>query len=383
MGKRTNTAQWIESQNRWRINVQKDGERKSFYSSKPGRTGQREANAKADAWLDDGVVGNKRVTELWDMYLESAKASSGTSNYLKIESIGRNYILPEIGHLKIDVITEGHLQRIIDKAYKNGTLLKDKPKNYKPMKEGDTLSRKTLNNILSTIRAFIKYCRVMLKVTALNPEAVSIPSGARYKGKDVLQPNALNTLFESTKSTKYRKDIFDNFIYAYRFIVSSGLRPGEAVALTYGSIKGDEVRVTGSINVLGENTSGKNENAIRGFFLQPLAKQAYFDQVALLKQQGIKLNINTPLFQIDTERQLYNAWQRYCRANDIPPISLYEMRHTFVSISKQLSEGKVRALVGHSRNMDTFGIYGHQLNGEAEQIAAEIGALFDQLLDNK
>ncbi len=383
MGKRTNTAVWIEKQNRWRINVQKDGERKSFYSSKPGRTGLREANAKADAWLDDGVVGNKRVSDLWVMYLESVKASSGTPNYLKIDSLGRNYILPEIGHLKIDVVSEGHLQRIIDKAYKNGILVKDKPKNYKPLKDGETLSRKTLNNILSTIRAFIKYCRVMLKVTALNPEAISIPAGARYKGKDVLHPDSLNVLFSKTTSVFYRKTIFDPFVYAYRFIVSSGLRPGEAVALTFGNIKGNEVRITGSINTLGEKTSGKNENAIRGFILNPTAKKAYLDQLKLLKQQNIPLNINTPLFQVETERQLYSAWKRYCKANNIPPISLYEMRHTFVSISKQLPEGKVKTLVGHSRNMDTFGVYGHQLNGEAEQTAAEVGFLFDKILANK
>ena len=51
--KRTNTAKWVESAQRWQINVQKDGKRKTFTSTKPGRTGQREANAKADAWLDD------------------------------------------------------------------------------------------------------------------------------------------------------------------------------------------------------------------------------------------------------------------------------------------------------------------------------------------
>ena len=55
MGKRTNTAAWSEKHKRWQINVQRDGKRRSFYSSTPGRTGQREANAKADAWLDDGI----------------------------------------------------------------------------------------------------------------------------------------------------------------------------------------------------------------------------------------------------------------------------------------------------------------------------------------
>lgn len=55
MGRRTNTAQWLPNQNRWQIKVQKDGVRKTFTSAKPGRTGQREANAKADAWLDEGI----------------------------------------------------------------------------------------------------------------------------------------------------------------------------------------------------------------------------------------------------------------------------------------------------------------------------------------
>lgn len=53
MGRRTNTAVWLPNQNRWQIKVQKDGVRKTFTSAKPGRTGQREANRKADLWLDE------------------------------------------------------------------------------------------------------------------------------------------------------------------------------------------------------------------------------------------------------------------------------------------------------------------------------------------
>ena len=56
MGKRVGTAKWYENQKRWQIKVQKDGERRTFTSSTPGRTGQREANAKADEWLDEDVV---------------------------------------------------------------------------------------------------------------------------------------------------------------------------------------------------------------------------------------------------------------------------------------------------------------------------------------
>ena len=69
MGKRVNTAVWIEKYQRWQIKVQKDGARKTFYSSAPGRKGQREANEKADRWLDDGIVESSvRVSVLLDQW---------------------------------------------------------------------------------------------------------------------------------------------------------------------------------------------------------------------------------------------------------------------------------------------------------------------------
>ena len=66
MKKRVNTAFWVEKEKRWCIAVQKNGTRKRFYSSTPGRTGQREANAKADAWLDDSIRdGRKKVASTY------------------------------------------------------------------------------------------------------------------------------------------------------------------------------------------------------------------------------------------------------------------------------------------------------------------------------
>ena len=49
MTTRTNTAKWTGT--RWRIDVQKDGTRKSFYSSTPGRTGQRVLHYQRTALL--------------------------------------------------------------------------------------------------------------------------------------------------------------------------------------------------------------------------------------------------------------------------------------------------------------------------------------------
>ena len=93
MTKRTSSAKWIKARGFWRIDVQKDGIRKSFYSNQPGRAGQREANAKADAWLEFGTQGRSiRCTQAVEAFLELKQASVGRSQYEQLESLSRLYI---------------------------------------------------------------------------------------------------------------------------------------------------------------------------------------------------------------------------------------------------------------------------------------------------
>ena len=123
MGKRTNTATWLPNQQRWQIKVQKDGVRKTFTSAKPGRTGQREANAKADAWLDDGIVSTtKRCSEVWAEFMISVRATAGSSYIDQVEKFGRNYILPVIGPRKIGDLNTGMLQDVLNRAYREGSM---------------------------------------------------------------------------------------------------------------------------------------------------------------------------------------------------------------------------------------------------------------------
>lgn len=367
MGKRTGTAIWQEKQHRWKIDVQKDGERRSFYSSRPGRTGQREANAKADAWLDEGIANTStKVSKLYAVWLEDLSTTAGTSYLTECTKYGEYYILPVCGALKISDLTEGQLQTVLNKAYKQGCLKKDRQR--KP--SGQPLSKKTLQGIRSVERAFLKWCRLH-KYTNLFPENLTIPKGARLCGKKILQPEALRVLFTADTRSWHKKIIFDDFIYAYRFVVATGIRPGELLGLWYGDIKGNTVNLRRSINIHGETTLGKNENAIRSFDMNADACAAYQAQVQLLQECGIELNYNTPLFPVGSERGLYRRWQRYQAANGISPaISLYELRHTFVSINAAaMNDGQLKLLVGHSRNMDTQGVYGHEVEGQREQLA--------------
>ena len=377
MGKRVNTAVWMEARGRWQINVQKDGVRKTFTSSKPGRNGQREANAKADEWLDDDVDHTTlRVSSLWEKYLEREKSISD-ENYKQASYVGESYILPLCGTLKIGKLTEAHLQTILDKAYNHGSFKLD-AKQRKPASL--PLSRKTLSNILSQEKKFIKYCR-LYKATTLFPESLHVPEASRLKDKNILQPESLSVLFTIDTTLWRGKRIFDEYIYAYRFQVACGLRPGELLGLCYGDISKDgTVKIRRSINTDSKETQGKNQNAVRSFVMCRLAKEAYDAQVNLLHNSGIPLNFNTPLFQITCQHSYYGRWTAYLKSNNQPHISPYELRHTFVSIAKFLPAGQIKPIVGHSKSMDTFGVYGHIITGESKQTSNDITNLFEKVL---
>lgn len=376
--KRTNEAKWSEKEKRWRIAVQKDGVRKVFTSSTPGRAGKRETHAKADAWLDEDISGSVTVERAWNEYMEHLSLTNKKSALLRLDCDGSNYIVPLIGHKKVDKITEEKLQDILDRAYQHGSFNPDKKQRRPPSLP---LSRKTLMNLRGTIISFFKYLR-RCKYTTLLPESLTIPKGARYKGKKVLQPQALVTLFSEDTTISHGKRIFDKYIYAYRYQVACGLRPGELKGIQVGDInpKNNRVSLQRSINILGEETTGKNKNSIRAFVMPVLAKEAYECQLELLRSMGVKINLTTPLFNIPSQSSYYKAWSRYLESNNIPHISPYELRHTFVSIAKSLPEGQIKSVVGHSMNMDTFGIYGHYITGEDVETAENITNLFSHVI---
>ena len=75
------------------------------------------------------------------------------------------------------------------------------------------------------------------------------------------------------------------------------------------------------------------------------------------------------VFRILNEQHYYKRWKTYCAANGLTPCSLYELRHTFVSVVKTLPAGGSQGAGYHSADMDTFGIYSHTLTGDAAHTA--------------
>lgn len=290
------------------------------------------------------------------MWYETQQETTSEGNCRNIATRWRHWIEPNIGNKKLSTLTEQDLQNIVNKAYAAG------------------LSKKTLSCICSDLRALCKFCRAA-KLSTFNPEGLRVPAGARLKGKKVLQPSDLITLFNVDTTLYKGQTVPDDYINAYRFQVLTGLRPGELVGLQWGDIQGNTVHVQRAVNVRGEITKGKNQNAVRSFVLSRMARRVLDDQRQITGRQE-------SVFCILTEYNYYWRWKVYCKANGLTVVTPYELRHTFVSVVKTLPAGEVKGLVGHSLDMDTFGVYGHALTGEAEATAEAVEGTFLKILNN-
>lgn len=368
--KKTTTAEaiWVESQQRWTIKVQKDGVRKFFSSSVPGRKGKHIAENKADEWLESDST-EQTFDQAWKIFIAYHDKNSSRSYRDKFESHGRLYLLPTLGRKRLSAITPIMWQSCLNAAAEHG------------------LSKRSVENLRATIMSFLKFSRKSRwAFDPLFDGDLTIPkTAAPKKEKQVLQPDAIRMLFDDPRIDYKGKLKLSPYSYAWQFIVATGLRRGELCGLKNEDIDGNTVHVRRSINYLSEETTGKNDNARRSFELTSVAMAVLDRQRDMLKECGI---ISPWVFpdqygERANPNYLYDSWRTWCRQHDLK-LSIHELRHTYISIGKaDLPIELMKATVGHSSNMDTYGVYGHEVDGEKHRAAVIMDGVFDRILDCK
>lgn len=354
---RINEAAWLDKYNRWQIKVQKEGVRKTFTSSTPGKKGKIECEKKADKWLEKGTASsNLRFGAAYKEYCDYTKEVTSLYNWQQRDSIGRNWLIPELEHKKLTKITAFDLQKCIDNCYKAGR------------------AWKTISDVRGCITSFASFAKRKGWEFA-DVELLTIPNGAKEGVRTILQPDILNKLMYGD---------FDNwYINAFRFIVLTGLRRGELCGLKFADIENDNlVHIQRSITDENTVTQGKTKNAKRTFIMCNMAKSVLETQKQQLKLNGI---ISPYVFpKSDGKRTkptiLYHHWYNF-RETIGANCSLHELRHTLVSYaSRNVPEVMLKRIVGHSKTMDTYGVYSHQINGELETVAAMLDETFNDVL---
>lgn len=360
----TAEAKWCESRKYWKINVQIDGLRRSFYSKDPTKRGKKEAEAKAEAWATVRSGGDMRLSEAYAAYLNSKKGTVSPSTFAQLQTYQKKICTLELAGKKVSRVTVQDLQTLLDGEVKAGK------------------QKQSIDTFRNQIVAFWGFCRrSRLPVMELLPGDLQNNSKLAVKEKAVLQPEALQTLFVSDKDTMHGVPCACWHINAFRLAAIVGLRRGEITALRWQDVSDTAIMVNGAINCRGEETRGKTKNAVRMIALSAHARLILDAQRAKLADAGI---ISPWVFpgrdgKREEPRQFYEDWKRYAKANGIDAaITFHCLRHTAVSLYKaDVPLALLKQSLGHSTSMDTLGHYGHQLDSDNQRTAA----LMDKALD--
>lgn len=342
---------------RWRIRFMKEGKTFSFSSKTPGPKGRKEVMAKFDKWYYSEGTGEKTVSRVASEFLEDVEARRGASSeaYTQYERYIRLYIAPRCGSRKICKMTLRDWQRIINEA--QGA--------KKP------LSEKTLKSLRGIIMGIIKFGYQDYQCELLRGD-LYIPRG-RYKGeKEILQNYDIKKLLEPS-------DLWYHPLFC--FLLLTGMRPGEALGLQVSDFSYNRVTIRRAINAKKQITAGKNENARRVIPIGELAD-------GILRQtirRNEEMNLDTewifcsPDGSQGNQSTMRNHWNQLKKERGLPG-SVYSLRHTFISMMKSvLPEQSIKDVVGHSVSMDTFGTYGHIIEGEDKKIAQVIDLTFTNI----
>lgn len=357
-------AVWIESRQRWQINVQRDGKRKTFTSKVPGRKGKHDAEGKADDWLEAGQPDDLRFDNAWSKYLDHLQRTTGAQNHADNESIGRNWLLPAIGTKRLSRVRLADVQDIINAAA-------DKKR-----------SKRTCKNIRDKMAGFCAWALDNGMNHNVDCGKIKIPVTAKEATRTVVQPDQLRTLFSCTSVAGSKMIVPSHYIYAFQLIVCLGLRSGELCGLKSSDYDGTTLTVNRSINRMNQVTPGKTANARRAIVLPQRAKAILSAQRALMMQKGITSHFLFPdrYGENTNPSRLYKAWHTFAANHGITS-SIHELRHTFISLTnKDLPAAMLKQVVGHSDAMPTDDVYGHEIDGDKQRAADIIDAVLSKHL---
>lgn len=335
------TARWDGQ--RWRIRVSINGKVRSYSSSIPGRKGKLDVESKA--------AKGSRLTEIvtfgvaWDRYLEQVKYMTGPDNYINVESIGRNYFLPTLADVKLNTLTFQDFQSLIFSLKK---------------KNGEPLSKKTLSNVRTALVSFAKYCEGS-QIMDIKLNLLRTPKNAPRIGKVILQPNESRRLM-----TEFEDEWYINL---WRWLLCTGMRPGEALGLKWSDIENNVVTIKRSRNYRGRETEGKNDNARRAIGLNSILKGILDAQHTRTWRLNAEYIFCDHAGKVSKQTVTKNSWDRIAKELNTEATP-YSLRHTFISyMAQDLPEEALKEMIGHGLRMDTYGIYRHAVNGQAERIA--------------
>lgn len=297
----------------------------------------------------------------------------------RLESTYINHIEPRLGSVPVSQITSDDLQKLInDKAQE--------------------LSLSYVKKIYQFLNGLFGYL-MCNQIVILNPcKSVVIPKeehvAVKRKEIEILSSEEIERLYQFNDQIRKSGNRFYKHLPAYVFILNTGLRCGEAIALEWSDIdfKKRECQVTKNLMQAKardkDGNPGKRQRRIcetktaAGRRIIPLNDKA-IEALRQIQFYNKQMRIDTP-YVISTEtgeritdRSLLRSLDYALGAIGAHHIGLHGLRHTFAS--RMLMMGTditvVSKLLGHKDIAVTYNTYIHVLEAQKQQAMRMIPAI--------
>lgn len=324
-----------------------------------------------------------KVSDWFEKWLGNIKALKKDGTYKQYSGLYKEHIKPEIGNRKLSSIKQYDIQDIIIKISK-----KTRTKNVKNKKTGkiekvdtgEKLSTSTMKHTKKILNIAFKKA-LKDKLISENPcQDIEIPK-RQAKPRKTFTPEELDLLFKQLENSRW--------IWAVKFLLVTGLRRGELLALKWSNVdfinKKITVECSNSSSGLGDTKSAEvhyvplSDTAIRYLNNQKSMLIQEFNPILhnqeLKKTDLIFPSENGTMMRPDS---FSNVIKRAAAKVGIHA-SPHMFRHTFVYMSKGLmSLSELQETLGHDESTTTLDIYGTMLS-DTVKVANKIDEAFKKL----
>jgi|GEM_PF-1908811 len=343
-----------------------------------------ELQEKVRKVADLPVIKNKtKVSEWFERWLENIKALKKEATYNQYKDIYEQHIKPVIGNRKLSKIKQIDIQNVITEMSKKTRFKRVKNKEtgeYEKVDTEEKLSTWTMKHARKVMSiAFTKAFKD--KLIAENPVAeIEIPK-RQAKPRKTLNTKELKILFEYAKKTRW--------YWAMRFLLVTGLRRGELLALRWSDIDYENKRI---IVDESDSSTGVGDTKSAKIHYVPLSELAIY---YLNKQKEMLIEKTNPSLHNENLQKLglifpsedgtmmkpdsFNSVIDRINEKAGIHVTPHMFRHTFVFMSKGLlSRSELQEALGHDEGTTTEDIYGTMLS-DTQKVATKIDDAFKTL----
>jgi len=360
---------YLRHDGRWAVDITlEDQKRKRYYfkTQKEAIQARRELlNQQAQGTLATGP--QRTVKDYLEDWLENVqKVRLRVSTYVKYKKLINSYILPVIGHVRLQKLTPQQVQSLYTKKLRDG------------------LSAKTVYNVHGLLHNALDNA-VRWGLVSRNVTDLVTPPRLVKKERQPLTLEQAKKLLE----VAHRQRLEMLIILA----LTTGMRRGEMLALRWSDIDVDghslQVRHTvdfiaryGYVENEPKTARGKRKIMLPAFVIEMLKQHRVSQLEQRFKVGGSWHDLDLVICGLEgnylNPRYLLKLFDKLLNEAGLPHMHFHDLRHSVVTLllSMGVDPRSIQEFVGHEDITTTLGIYSHMLPSMQQGIVDKLNDLF-------